>query len=143
MLIREKQIGGQSSYDIVEEIYHATGTKYRIVASLGADAEPENARRRRMAILLDLERSLERLNPLRGADPGIARKCNSLVHRIERERQKITKLTSAIEQMAASAEAPEENRAIPGDGLLPRGNIRRLRLVANDSAAAANKVHPD
>lgn len=143
MLIREKQIGGQSSYEIVEEIYHATGTKYRIVVSLGGDAEPENARRRRMATLLDLERSLERLNPLRGADPGIARKCNSLVHRIKRERQKITQLTSAIEQMGASAEAPEGNRTNSGDGLLPRGNVKRLRLVPSGPAAAASKDRPD
>ncbi len=143
MLIREKQIGGQSSYEIVEEIYHGTGTKYRIVASLGADAEPENARRRRMATLLDLERSLDRLNPLRGADPGIQRKCNSLLHRIEREREKITQLTSAIEHMGASAEPPEENRATPGDGLLPRGKVNRLRLVANDSAAAVNEDSSD
>ena len=43
MQIREKQIGGQSSYEIVEEIHHATGVKYRVIVSLGADADPENA----------------------------------------------------------------------------------------------------
>ncbi len=143
MLIRERQIGGQSSYEIVEEVQHGSGMKFRVIASLGADAEPENARRRRLADLFELERSLERLEPLRGADPGIARKCNSLAHRIGRERKKIEQLTSAIEQMAAAAQAPEENRNNPGDGLLPSGTAKRLQLAADVLPAAANKDLPD
>ncbi len=47
MHIQEKRIGGHSCYEIVEEVHLQTGVEYRVIASLGIEAEPENARRRR------------------------------------------------------------------------------------------------
>ena len=141
MKIREIIIGGQTSYEIVEEIHHATGTKFRVIVSLGTDSDPEDVRRRRQSDLLGLERSLERLLPLRDADPGIARKCNSMANRIDRERKKIAQLTSAIEQMAAPPSVASQSN--PGDGLLPRGNVKRLRLVPGNPSDEANKYRVD
>jgi hypothetical protein len=141
MQIREIIIGGQASYEIVEEIHHATGTKFRVIVSLGTDSDPEDVRRRRQSDLLGLGRSLERLIPLRDADPGIARKCNSMANRIDRERNKIAQLTSAIEQMAAPPSVASQSN--PGDGLLPRGNVKRLRLVPGNPSDEANKYRVD
>ncbi|MDP6476190.1 MAG: hypothetical protein QF449_03985 [Alphaproteobacteria bacterium] len=137
MHIREKQIGGQPCYEIVEEARHSTGSEYRVIVSLGKDREPENARRRRHTTLLGLERSLQRLEPLRAANPRFARKCDALNHRIDRERQKIAELTNAIESLGESlAETPErasEYRNGPDAG-------RALKLVSNRPAAVARRA---
>ena len=130
MHVREKRIGGQSCYEIVEKIDFATGAEYRVIASLGSEAEPENARRRRHATLLGLESSLRRLEPLRAADPQIARKCDALNHRIDREQQKIVQLTNAIGSLDESPEGRNENRN-------RSDNIKALKLVSNGPAAKA------
>lgn len=131
MHVRELRIGGQASYEIVEEIEHPTRTEYRVVASLGSEAEPENARRRRHATLISLERSLQRLEPLRDADPKIARKCDTLHHRIEREKQKIAQLTDAIESLAAAPARATEEPDRPGNF----GSLKLISTGADPSAA--------
>ena len=130
MHVREFRIGGQVSYEIVEEIEHPTRTEYRVVASLGSEAEPENARRRRHAMLISLERSLQRLEPLRDADPKFARKCDTLNHRIEREKQKIDQLTNAIEFLGAAPATANEEQDRPG-------NNESLKLISTGADPSA------
>ncbi len=124
MHIREKRVGGQPCYEIVEQVRHSTRQEYRVIASLGVEAEPENARRRRHATLLGLERSLQRLEPLRAANPRFGRKCDALNHRIEREKQKIAELTNAIESLAETPGGADEKPNRPGAG-------KALRLVSS------------
>jgi uncharacterized membrane protein YgcG len=124
MLIREKRIGGEPCYEIVEEVPFATGTEYRVVVSLGSESDPEQARRRRHANLLSLERSLQRIAPLSGSDAQIARRCDTLRHRIGREKEKIALLSSAIETLR---ELPSEADA----GENKESNIHELRLVTS------------
>ncbi len=137
MHIREKQIGGQPCHEIVEEVRHSADAEYRVTVSLGRDKEPENARRRRHTTLLGLERSLQRLEPLRVANPRFARKCDALNHRIDREKQKIAELTNAIESLGESlAETPERAsgyRNRPGAG-------GALKLVSDRSAATPRRA---
>jgi len=130
MHVREKRIGGQPCYEIVEEAERGTHTGYRVVFSLGNEAEPEAALRWRHANLLSLERSLQRFEPLRGADPKIARKCDTLNHRIEREKQKLFQLSEAIEFMAQTPEERDQTVAEPG-------TIGSLKLISNDPASEA------
>ncbi len=136
MHVREKRIGGQSCYEIVEEIELSTGTEYRVIASLGSEAKPENARRRRHATLLGLERSLQRLEPLRAADSKIARKCDALNHRIDREKQKLGQLTDAIESLGETPEERSEEHAMSG-------NIKPLKLISNNPVATARPAPSD
>ena len=116
MHVREKRIAGQACYEIVEEVERSTGTGYRVIVSLGNDKEPANALRRHHANLVSLERALQRIEPLRDADQKIARKCDTLNHRIDREKQKLIQLSDAIESLANPPE--ERNRA--------------LKLIVND-----------
>ncbi len=129
MHIRKKHIGGSAYYEIVEEVTFSTGTEHRVVASLGTEADPEAVRRQRHANLLSLERALHRVEPLRATDPQIARKCDSLQHHIDREKEKISQLTSAIESLH---EPISESDVRAGE----QSNIRELRLVSSDPAAA-------
>jgi len=130
MHVREKRIGGQACYEIVEEIEHSTGTKYRVIVSLGNEAEPANALRRHHANLVSLERSLQRIEPLRDADPKIERKCDTLNHRINREKQKLVQLSNAIESMTDPLEETDQNEDFPG-------TVRTLKLILNDPESEA------
>ena len=125
MHVREKRIGGQACYEIVEESEHSSGTKYRVIASLGNEAEPVNALRRHHANLVSLERSLQRIEPLRDADPKIARKCDTLNHRINREKQKLVQLSDAIESLTNPPEKRNQNEDMPG-------TVKTLKLILND-----------
>ena len=84
----------------------------------------------RHANLLSLERSLQRFEPLRGADPKIARKCDTLNHRIEREKQKLFQLSEAIEFAAQTPGERDQTVAEPG-------TISSLKLISNDPASEA------
>ena len=79
MHIRKKHVGDAALYEIVEEVTFWAGTEYRVVVSLGAESDPEAARRQRHANLLSLERALHRVEPLRDSAPRIARKCEPCV----------------------------------------------------------------
>ena len=136
MHVREKRIGGQPSYEIVEAVEHGTRTEYRVVFSLGNEAEPEAALRRRHANLLSLERSLQRIEPLRDADPKIARKCDTLNHRIEREKQKLIQLSEAIEFMTQAPEEKDQTEPAPG-------TIKPLQLISSEPVSESPPDEPD
>jgi len=125
MHVREKRIGGQACYEIVEEVEHSTGTEYRVIVSLGNEAQPVNALRRHHANLVSLERALQRIEPLRDADPKIARKCDTLNHRIDREKQKLVQLSNAIESLTNPPEERNQTQDMPG-------RIKPLKLILND-----------
>ncbi len=133
MHVREKRIGGQAYYEIVEKVEHSTGTEYRVIVSLGNEAEPVNALRRHHADLVSLERALQRIEPLRDADPKIARKCDTLNHRIDREKQKLVRLSNAIESLT---NPPNQTQDM-------LGRIKTLKLILNDPEPEASPETDD
>jgi len=109
MEVRQKMIGGRAHYDIVEAFQRGSRTEYRTVVPLGPDPDPEVALANHQAALIDVTRALTRLQPLQGADPGIARKCNNLESRRRAEQDRIGLLLDAIERLKGTGgeEAPE------------------------------------
>lgn len=103
---------------------------------MGNEAEPANALRRHHANLVSLERALQRIEPLRDADPKIARKCDTLNNRIDREKQKLVQLSDAIEYLSN----PPEDRNQNQDTL---GKVKALKLILDDPESEAPPVTDD
>jgi hypothetical protein len=61
--------------------------------------------------LVDITKTLIRLQPLRHADPAIARKCNNLNNRPRAKQVRIGLILNAIEQLEGTAGDEDEDGA--------------------------------
>jgi hypothetical protein len=114
MRVRRKMIGGQVRYEIAEVFDHLGEVEYRSIVPLGGDADPEEALRKRQASLIDIIRTLRRLQPLQGANPAIQRKCDTLKSRLKSEQERIGLLMSAIERLDDGEFGGDEEPATDG-----------------------------
>ena len=113
MQVRRKTIGGQAHYDIVEVFQRGSRTEYSSVVALGTDPDPQVALAKHQAALVDITKTLLRLQHLQDSDATIGRKCNTLRTRLRAEQDRIGLLLDAIEKLEPTDEEHGEDAAAP------------------------------